>query len=330
MPPRPQVTVVAPSYRRPGGLARLLAALVAQEAPGLDWDAVIVDNDPGRGARAQVEGARSSSPVPIAYVHEPALGAAHARNRGIAEATGEIIAMIDDDVVPARDWLARLVEPILAGRCDATGGTVLLDPEVPRPSWWDERGIGGYVAYWEPAHEERPLAEDEIVITANAAWRAGRLRAVGGFNPALGPRGKVHVVGEDALLTREFAAAGGRVHYVPAAVVTHAFPPSRRQPWPVLRTAYYHGRSDWILDRQTLETRRLNGARVAGSWLTSELRARAREGFARRPVVFHAACDLARMAGRLREAVTWSVTGRAAGRAPGRAPTAASAEHRHE
>src|SRR5207244_133533 len=115
-------------------------------------------------------------------------GAAHARNRGLAEASGTVVVFIDDDVNPADDWLARLTEPILAGRCEATGGKVVLDPAVPRPPWFIESWMGGYLAAFERGPAEVPIAPDDFVITASAAFQAGAVRAPAGLEPGRGPR----------------------------------------------------------------------------------------------------------------------------------------------
>jgi glycosyltransferase involved in cell wall biosynthesis len=300
------VTVILPTYRRPDSLRRALAGLSAQTDPGVPWELVVIDNDDGGGAEAVLRAGASGLPS-WRYVREERRGSAHARNRGIAEARGEIVAMTDDDCVPEREWLGRITAPILAGRCDATGGKVVLDPSVARPRWFDEEGIGGYLASWDPAAEERDLSADEFFITANAACRTEILRRSGGFDPALGPRGKTPLVADDNLLSRRIHAVGARIRHVPEAVVVHELVPERLNRRYLLRRAYAQGRSDWILDRDTLSQRRFGGARTATSWLGSELRARFKEGIFRPAVAFHAACDIARITGALRQAVAISL-----------------------
>lgn len=300
-------TVILPTFRRPRALERALASLAAQRAPGLTWELVVIDNDDPPGSEAVFRAGVERLPVPARYVREPRRGVAHARNLGIAEASGGIVAMMDDDVVAAEDWLARLLEPILSGRCDGTGGRVLLDPAVPRPRWFDELGIGAYLASWDLGHQERDLVYWEIVLTANAAFRADLLRETGGFDPSLGPRGRLPMVADDNLLVRKFRACGGRMRWVPAAVVIHELTSERLSRGYLLRRAYAQGRSEWILDRELLSQRKLNGARVALGWLGHEFRLRWREGIHRPAVSFHVATDLARTFGALREAASWAL-----------------------
>jgi glycosyltransferase involved in cell wall biosynthesis len=308
--PEPAVTVIMPTFRRPSSLGRALASLAAQEAPGLSWELVLVDNDDPPGAEAVFGELAEAFSIAARLVRERKRGSAHARNLGIAESRGGIVAMIDDDVVAAPDWLATLVEPIIAGRCDATGGRVILDPTVVRPRWYDEERVGPYLTHFDPSRTERTLEEGEYVLTANAAWRAEPLRETGGFDPALGPRDGRPIVNDDVLLSRRFQAVGGRMRYVPEAVVVHELPPERLRRWDLLRRVYYFGRSEWIMEREHYETGRLNGARVALASLASLLRDRAREGLGRPEVAFHAACHVARTLGAVREAVSWMVARR--------------------
>ena len=302
----PVVSVVVPTCARPASLARLLAALATQD-PGVPWELVVVDNEPAPGAEAVFRSAALPADVPARLLRESQPGASHTRNRGMAEACGLVTVFVDDDVTPLDGWLRALVAPVLDGRCDGTGGTVVLDPSVARPRWFDEDGLAPYLAAHHPSDEERPVAEGEFVITASAAFRTDLLRRTGGMEPALGPRPGVQLVNDDVLLCDRFRALGGQVHHVPAAVVVHELPTSRLAPGYLLRRAHSQGRSDWIYFVRTIGRR--GGAQRVRGWLAGELRARWREGPWRPRVAFHLACDLVRALGAGREAVTHSVGG---------------------
>jgi len=299
-------TVVLPTYLRPTSLVRALRGLAEQEDPGVEWDVVVVDNDRHRSGAEAVDGLRNEAIERLGrrlrVVVEPTPGSAAARNRGIDEATGTVTVFLDDDVVPSAVWLRELLTPVLAGRSDAAGGRVILDPDVRRPPWFDDDALGGYLAAFDLASDERDLGADEFVVTSNAAFATERLRASGGFRADLGPRPGNPMVNDDVLLTRNFVAAGGRVRYAPAAVVVHELPADRLRPAYLLRRAYAQGRSDWRLDADMLAPRRLHGARVPLEWGVAELGRRARERGRGRATLFHALCDVARTAGGLREA----------------------------
>src|SRR5438132_12462735 len=50
----PALTVAVCTYRRPLSLARALTALAVQEGVGVDWEVLVVDNEPAPGAEATV------------------------------------------------------------------------------------------------------------------------------------------------------------------------------------------------------------------------------------------------------------------------------------
>lgn len=300
-----QVTVVVPTHRRPESLRRALTALAAQRgAP--PFDVLVVDNDAASYAPpALPEG------LPGRVVSEPLPGAAAARNRGIAETSSPLLALLDDDVVPEPGWLAALAAPVLAGRADLTGGRVVLDPLVPRPRWLAP-GLEGYLTSLDLGPRERVLADDETLLTASLLTRTPLLREIGGFDRRLGPRGRTQLVGDDVQVVRDLRRAGARATWVPSATVVHELPAARLRPGWLLRRAYLQGRSDWILDAERLRGRRAGGARVALSWLAAQGRQRRQEGLASRAVALHAACDVARTAGALVQAVDVARQGRTA------------------
>jgi glycosyltransferase involved in cell wall biosynthesis len=301
MPVVRTATVVVPTFRRPDGLARALAGLARQRDPGVRWDVVVVDNDDAPGAIPVFEAAAFPAERNARLVREARRGASSARNRGIADAGGDVVAFMDDDVVPADDWLLELVTPIVHGRADATGGRVVLDPTVARPAWFDEPALGPYLAAHAPATDERDLAADEFVITASAAFRADLLRLAGGFDPELGPRPGSQLVNDDVLLCDRFVGVGGRVRHVPASVVVHELPAARLRPGYLIRRAYAQGRSDWRYHVRTIGRRGAVERQL--TWLVGEARGRWRDGPLSRPVAFHALCDLARAAGAARDAL---------------------------
>jgi len=110
------VSVIIPTYRDDDGLCATLVALREQTFPARQVEILVVDNTP----EFRLE-SREPEFVPARLLHEPKRGSYSARNRGLLEAQGEIIAFTDADCLPAPDWVERAVALL-----DARGPLTLL------------------------------------------------------------------------------------------------------------------------------------------------------------------------------------------------------------
>jgi GT2 family glycosyltransferase len=209
--------------------------------------------------------------------------------------------------VPDAGWLAALVEPLLAGRCDGTGGRVSLDATTPVPRWIP-RWLRPYLAEYEHGDVEVDVREvplvEPYVLTANAAFTADVLARAGGFDRLLGPRRGVPMVNDDIALCRNVLALGASIHVVPTARVVHELPAHRLRRRYFLRRLYAQGRSDWILDREPLAATRSAGAHTATVAFAREVVRDLRAGTLPRPRHTFLWCQAARRAGFLRESLT--------------------------
>src|SRR3954468_3831259 len=99
----PQVSiVVCTSGRRPAALARCLQSL--SRLRGVRAELIVVEN-----RRRQLMQPILVPALPTRFVHEARQGLDIARNRGVAEATADIVVFIDDDCEATPDWLRHVV-----------------------------------------------------------------------------------------------------------------------------------------------------------------------------------------------------------------------------
>jgi cellulose synthase/poly-beta-1,6-N-acetylglucosamine synthase-like glycosyltransferase len=99
------ITALVPTYRRPQDLARCLAALKQQTRSANDIVLVVRDNDANTWSFLEKF---DSHPLPLRIATVHVSGVVAALNVGLAMATGEIIAITDDDAAPHLDWLERI------------------------------------------------------------------------------------------------------------------------------------------------------------------------------------------------------------------------------
>lgn len=154
-------------------------------------------------------------------------GLSGARNSGIALATGEIIAFLDDDAVAEPDWLQSLLEPFIDSQVLGVGGSVRPLWVEKRPFWLPEE------FYWVVGCTYRGIPHNAGIIRnpigANMAFRRMVFEEVGGFRCEIGRIGIKPMGCEETELcirTRQHWSESVFL-YVPSASVSHRVPPAR-------------------------------------------------------------------------------------------------------
>ena len=125
-----------------------LAGLQRQTAPADCFQILVVDSGSPEPARAELqEVARQFAGARLLRVDETGVSAA--RNAGAAAATSDYIAYIDDDAIPADDWVAAILAALAhpGNRPAVLGGRILPEWEAPLPAWWPPslRGVLSFI-----------------------------------------------------------------------------------------------------------------------------------------------------------------------------------------
>jgi glycosyltransferase involved in cell wall biosynthesis len=229
------VTVVVPTSGRAGYLEVTLDSLRAQSAAS-PHELLVVD-DGSSDATGEVA-ARFGARV---IRHGERRGLNAARNTGLREATGELIAFVDDDVFVPPGWLGALVDgAVRHPEAEAFGGPIRARFEGRAP-----RGCG---------REDPPITtldlgpadtEAEIVWGANFAVRRSAVERIGEFDESF-DRG--HGDEEEWLL--RLRAAGGRIVYLAGAGLDHRRADGDSGLGSLARAAYHRGRGARSSDRR--------------------------------------------------------------------------------
>jgi cellulose synthase/poly-beta-1,6-N-acetylglucosamine synthase-like glycosyltransferase len=144
-------------------------------------------------------------------------GPSDKRNIGIKEAAGEIIAFLDDDAFPPKDWLRNAVRNFNDGEIAAVGGPAV----TPGNDGLKEKAsgsiyssfLGGGVYRYRYIPRKKRFVDD--FPSCNFIVRKSVLKEAGGFKTKFWP-------GEDTALCLEITKKlGKRMVYDPAALVYH-------------------------------------------------------------------------------------------------------------
>jgi GT2 family glycosyltransferase len=176
-------------------------------------------------------------------------GLGSARNIGLKEARGEIIAYIDDDAWPDPHWLNYLVETFQRTDHAGVGG-----PNLP-PS--GDGFIADCVAN-APGGPAHVLVSDQVaehIPGCNMAFRKSCLEAIGGFDA------QFRTAGDDVDLCWRLQAQGWTLGFNPAASVLHHSRNSVRAYWHQQRG---YGKAEALLERKWPEKHQPSGSLTWG------------------------------------------------------------------
>jgi GT2 family glycosyltransferase len=197
----PKVSIVVCSCNGARTIAETLAALESLEYP--DYEIIVIDD----GSIDQTSTIANKHSVRLIRTENNGLSAA--RNQGLAAATGEIIAYIDDDAYPDPHWLTYLAASFLRTEHAGIGGPNLAVP--------GDGAIADCVAN-APGGPIHVLLSDDIaehIPGCNMAFRREKLLAIGGFDP------RFRAAGDDVDLCWRLQERGWTLGFAPSAVVWH-------------------------------------------------------------------------------------------------------------
>lgn len=239
--PPPEVSVVVPTFNRPAQLRETLLSLAGSEVDRAAFEVLVV-NDGGEaveGVTSQVE-----DRLQLRVVNQVNGGPASARNSGAECSRGRFLAFTDDDCRVDPGWLRALRDRLREAPDLLVGGRTLNG--LPGNPWSEANQLILEAVY---GHFNRDRTRPRFFASNNMAVCASNLREAGGFRHDL----PVHAC-EDRELCDRWLHRGGRLGFVPSAIIHHVKPLSFAGFW---RQYFTYGRG--AVHYQRLRRRRGSG-----------------------------------------------------------------------
>lgn len=178
---------------------------------------------------------------------EENVGISAARNHGIEQASGDVVAQIDDDAIADTEWIEELVSVYESTDAIAVGGKMTPKWVAGKPEFLPEE------FYWLIGVTHRGFAEpgEEVRNTfgSNISFRREVITELGGFDANVGRKGDAEIQAhESELCTRLRQEFDRGVVYNPDAKVAHKVFEYRTEPGWLLKRAFWQGYSKRALE----------------------------------------------------------------------------------
>lgn len=252
--PWPKVSVVVCSYNGSRTIRDTMEGLKHLAYPNYE---VIVVNDGSKDKTPEI-----AAEYDVRLISTENRGLSNARNTGWQEATGEIIAYIDDDAYPDPHWLHYLAHLFMTTDFVGAGGPNLAPPGD---------GPVADCVYNSPGGPVQVLLSDreaEHVPGCNMAFRRDALAAIGGFDP------RYRAAGDDVDVCWRLQQQVGRIGFHAAAMDWHH---RRNEVGTYWRQQQGYGKAEALLEEKWPEKYNAAGhftwaGRLYGRGLTEMLR----------------------------------------------------------
>lgn len=230
------ISVIVATYNRSFYLLKCLKALTDQSLSKSSYEVIVVDNNCTDDTEEIVKNYADRHPeLKLSYVLEKKQGLSNARNRGIAESKGDIVAYVDDDAMAHHDYCKSLIE---AGEkyteFQAFGGIINPIYEIGEEPSWLSPYLWGLVARVDLGDKIIPFNK-KFPSGCNMSFRKEILINIGEFNT------NVKFRSDDRDIFNRLTSRGYKVLYVPKIAVDHNIPKERTSRKGVRRIAILTG-----------------------------------------------------------------------------------------
>ena len=199
-----EITIIIPSYNSGMNLVSCIQSLKSQKIRDVDYDIIVVDSSTD-GTPDLVKAKFPDLKIMHSSIR---LLPGGARNLGIKQASGKLIAFIDSDCIAERDWLDNLVKVIKRLDCDVLGGA------IKTLTAYHVFGAVSYLTEFSEFMPGRPVEKAGFIPTCNMICKKDIFDKAGMF---LDDR----LSGEDKIFGEKVWETGGAIYFCPTAIIWH-------------------------------------------------------------------------------------------------------------
>lgn len=214
----PKISVAVSTNNRASMLADCVDSLLNQTVDKNRFEIIIVDNNSTDNTE-EVSKEFVKNHSNIKYLQEKTVGYSAPRNCGWKNATGNIVAYIDDDEIAAPDWLENIEKAFqLEEKPDIVGGIYLIKCDTTPPDWFIESMGGTNKNRQKGILNQR---KDCYLAGGNIAFKKEVLEKLNGFSNDFNMKNGFLMMGEDTDICQRAKNAGFQLFYDPEIKICH-------------------------------------------------------------------------------------------------------------
>jgi glycosyltransferase involved in cell wall biosynthesis len=218
MTEKPEISVVVCTHNRAALLADCVDSLLNQTVDKNRFEIIIVDNNSTDNTEETAKELVKNHNN-IKYFKESIIGYSAPRNCGWKNASGDIIAYIDDDEIAAPDWLESIEKAFqIEEKPDIVGGICMLKYDADPPGWFIESMGGTNKNRQKGILNQR---KDCFLGCGNIALKKEVLEKLNGFSNNFNTKDGFLMMGEDTDICHRAKNAGFKLFYDPEIKIYH-------------------------------------------------------------------------------------------------------------
>lgn len=223
------ISVILCTYNRDKYIYNVLKSVAENDYPHDQYEIVLVNNNSTDGTENECRRFQADYPdIRFRYFLETKQGLSYARNCGIRNAQGDLLAYVDDDATVNPEYL-RTYSDFFTHHPEAVaaGGPILPVYETEEPEWmthYTRQLITGKLFL---GNNQREFPHGAFPGGGNACYRKSVFDTVGLFNVELGRKGNSLIGAEEKDLFDKMTTHSMHFYYLPNAILYHIIPPHK-------------------------------------------------------------------------------------------------------
>lgn len=240
-----QLSIVICTYNRERYIAESIRSALKQTADKQFYQLIVVNNNSKDRTDDICRALLDEEQLQFDYFIEFNQGNSFARNRGIEESKGEIIAFIDDDAMVEHNYVENLLKFYREHLdVDAVGGRIYPRYEEEKANWLSPV-LMPLIAALDMGNSPRPFRWGKFPIGANMSFRKQVFNQIGVFNVELGRIGANLQGGDEKDVFARMRLQNMKIWYCPEVAVHHVIPASRLEVSYIRRMGIGVGESEY-------------------------------------------------------------------------------------